>query len=71
MNIILGSSSPRRKNILENIISKFKIITPDNDESILKNELAIDYVLRISKEKNKSVISKIESKNYPLLISTT
>ena len=51
MGIILASSSPRRKKILEDLGYNFKCISPNIDESNNNNLNSIDYVLRISESK--------------------
>jgi septum formation protein len=51
MKIILASSSPRRKEILENANVKFDIIKSEIDEVILDNELPSQVVMRLAFEK--------------------
>ena len=51
MKIILGSSSPRRKQILSEILHIFDTYSPDINENIRKSESPIIYANRISKEK--------------------
>ena len=52
MEFILGSSSPRRLELLKSIgINPSQVIAPDIDETINKNEAPQDYVKRISFEK--------------------
>lgn len=53
--IILASSSPRRKELLESVGIQFEVIAPSSDESLLERENAEDYVLRLSSEKAQSV----------------
>ena len=56
MKFILGSSSPRRLELLKSIgINPDQVISPDIDESIHKNETPKDYVKRISFEKMNSL----------------
>ena len=53
MHFILGSSSPRRKELLESIgITPDAIISPDIDESNLKNELPKICAERLAKTKS-------------------
>lgn len=67
-NIILGSSSPRRKELFKKIVPTYSIIPPTFDEELIKNKikdpkmlvrlLSINKALNISKtNKNKYVIS--------------
>ena len=52
MNFILGSSSPRRLELLGSIgINPDKVVSPDIDEKINKNESPLEYSKRISSEK--------------------
>ncbi len=48
MRVILGSGSPRRKYILEEIFGKVEIIIPVADERFRQNENASDYARRIT-----------------------
>ena len=50
-NIILASSSPRRKELLEISGYEFKVINPSVNENQNKTETPIEYATRISKEK--------------------
>ncbi len=71
MKIILGSASPRRKEILSSIINDLVIISPEIDESRLKNEPPIDFSLRISEEKAASLIKTTGSPSYSSLLITS
>lgn len=51
MDLILASSSPRRKRILKDLGYNFKCVSPNIDESNKENLTAIDYVLKISESK--------------------
>jgi len=53
--LVLASSSPRRKELLESLGINFEIIAPLADESLLEKENPEDYVLRLSSEKSLSV----------------
>ena len=65
--IILASGSPRRKKMLEDLGLDFKIVKPEVEESILKGELACEYVQRNSKLKLDNVYQRI--KNEPFFLS--
>ena len=57
--LILASQSPRRKHLLaEAGISVDHVIAANIDETPLKNERPVDYVLRISREKAIAVFSE-------------
>ena len=59
MQFILGSSSPRRKELLESIgIIPDLIISPDIDESNLKDELPIACAKRLAKNKALKILNE-------------
>ena len=61
MNIILASSSPRRKELLERLNYPFEIILPDVDESILTyNSNSEQYCISLAEMK-----TKVVSQHYP------
>ena len=55
MNIILASSSPRRRQQLQQIGIDFKIMVPNVDETPLNNEVAANLVERLAFEKATAV----------------
>ena len=56
--IILGSSSPFRRELLKKLNIDFITDSPEIDESPLENELPEDYVIRLSLEKAQAVASR-------------
>ena len=54
-NIVLGSSSPFRKELLQRLKLEFTTDSPDIDETPLENEQAEEYVRRLSLEKAKEI----------------
>ena len=56
--LILGSSSPFRKQLLENLNLQFTTCSPDIDETPLENESPQDLVLRLAVEKAKAVAAQ-------------
>lgn len=70
MNFILGSSSPRRLELLGSIgINPDKVVSPNIDENIKKNESPLKYTKRITSEKILSL-----KKSFPndiLLVADT
>lgn len=58
--IILASTSPRRKELLQSVGIKFEVIAPLSDESLLHNENPKDYALRLALEKAISVSQNLE-----------
>ena len=59
MDIILGSSSPRRKKILDSLFSNYTIIHPSADETILTGETPEQYAARISQLKADAIIASL------------
>ncbi len=68
--IILGSSSPRRKEILKTIIPEFEIVKPEIDESIKSGEKPVNYAERISSEKAVSIRKSITTRDTVTIISS-
>ena len=56
--IILASSSPRRKELLEQVGLKFEIFSPDIDESVHVGESADHYVQRLAEQKAQSILAQ-------------
>jgi len=63
-NLILASTSPRRKDILKQFGIKFKVMAPDADEEAIKKSLKTDNPYEIANiiayEKAKSVLPKVK-----------
>jgi septum formation protein len=59
--LILASSSPRRREILETIGAKFHVATSQIDESVLPNEAPENYVVRLAREKARDVIRQFST----------
>lgn len=51
LNIILASTSPRRKELLEQVGLQFTTASIDIDESHIEGEIPSDYVVRLAREK--------------------
>ncbi len=58
MKIILASSSPRRKDILDGLPVRYSIVHPSADESVLSGETPLHYASRISSLKALAVSSQ-------------
>ncbi|MCP3687048.1 MAG: septum formation inhibitor Maf [Gammaproteobacteria bacterium] len=56
--IILASSSPFRKSLLERLHLDFTCASPDIDEARLRNESAAAYVCRLAQQKAQTVAGK-------------
>ncbi len=60
--IILGSGSPRRRELLCEIITEFTVVTADIDETPLKGEAPLDYTLRLAHGKAAKVAEKLAAR---------
>ena len=58
--LILASSSPFRKQLLQRLQLEFTCVSPDIDESILAEETAVDYVCRLARSKARVVAGQYE-----------
>ena len=74
-DIILGSASPRRLELLEQLGWSPMVLPVDIDESVTTDELATDYCLRMAEEKAvaaQQMIQKILPKNsLPIITADT
>ncbi len=68
--LILASSSPRRRELLQEQGLDFQVISPDCDESLIAGEPVKQMVLRLSLEKAKAVAEKYPS-NWIIGADTT
>lgn len=57
-HLILASSSPRRRELLQQLGLEFEIYSPDIDETVLENEAVFDYVERLACAKAQAVLQK-------------
>lgn len=63
MKLILGSTSPFRKELLERLQIDFNCISPDVDETHLEGESIEDMVMRLSELKATAVAEKIKGQD--------
>lgn len=70
MDLILGSGSPRRRIILEEIFGDVKVISPSVDESLLKDEPAHVYTERITNLKMDTVLSGLDFSGTGCIITS-
>jgi len=59
--LILASSSPFRRELLNKFQQEYQCISPDIDETPLKNETPADLSLRLSVEKAKAVATNLDN----------
>ena len=62
--LILASSSPRRRELLGSLGIPFTIIKPDIDETQQAGEAPLDYVRRLSREKAEAAAGIVQSTKY-------
>ncbi len=60
MRVILGSSSPRRRELLREIFDDFGVMSPDADETPRSGELPEAYAARVAADKMRSLAPRIE-----------
>ena len=58
--LILASSSPFRKQLLQRLQLEFTCVSPEIDESVLAEETAVDYVCRLARSKARVVAGQYE-----------
>lgn len=69
--LILASSSPRRKKILEDMKVKFEVIPSNIDENIIEKKNAIKYVQEIAKMKADKVRKELSINNAIIIGADT
>lgn len=62
---ILASTSPRRKELLKEIIKDFEIISPSFDEKTANKEFSYEFIEEIAEKKSDSISQNIK---YPAII---
>ncbi|MCH7741045.1 MAG: septum formation inhibitor Maf [Proteobacteria bacterium] len=60
--LVLASGSPRRAELLSQIGLDYQVVIPDVDEAVHENELPMDYVARMSRQKASVVAAHLQSK---------
>ena len=68
--LILASSSPRRKWLLQKLGLRFSIQVAPIDEKPRRNEIPLKYVKRMAKEKAKACIKTFEPSGYVVSADT-
>ena len=61
MKVILGSSSPRRKDILKLFFENFHIIVPEVDEIFHSYEKPVEFACRITRKKMEDITNKLNT----------
>lgn len=68
MKLILASTSPYRKELLERLKIEFTCLTPDIDETPVQGESVPDMVVRLARLKAEAVLEKLDDSHEPSLI---
>ncbi len=71
MRIILGSASPRRREILQNLGLKFEVMSADIDETIDVRKNIFDEIMRLSTEKAKVVLHNVNDSDSVIISADT
>lgn len=71
MRFILGSSSPRRRELVASLGIDFEVISPEVDEARLPGEPPLEYVARISRAKSDAIARHIAHEAAVLLSADT
>ena len=57
--IVLASASPRRKELLSQLVTQYTIVPADINEAVKQDELAADYVVRMATEKARASLALV------------
>ena len=60
--IVLASVSPRRKELLSQLVTQYTIVPADINEAVMPDELAVDYVVRMAKEKASASLALVSDR---------
>ncbi len=71
LDIVLASTSPRRKELLEQIGIHFTTTVIDIDESIVEGEIPADYVIRLAQEKAGAAVQSFSEQTVIIAADTT
>ncbi len=70
MRIILGSGSPRRRELLAGLGLEFEVRVADIDESVRSGEQGLAYVERLALEKGRAVAKGVDDANLIVAADT-
>lgn len=68
--IVLASASPRRRELLSNLVQQFEVLPADIDETPFELEKPEEYVIRMAREKAEAVIDKHQLALRDLVIAS-
>jgi len=70
MKFVLGSGSPRRRELLQSVFGEIEVVPPHVDESINHGEKPLDYTMRIVNDKMEAVLAGRQEKAFYLTSDT-
>ncbi len=70
MKVILGSASPRRREMLSGLFNEIRVIPSSIDEKIIPGETPEEFTVRISREKALDIRNRGKIKSPALLITS-
>ena len=68
--LVLASASPFRKAVLEKVISHFRCVSPEIDETPKRHESPDQLVMRLGRDKAQAVFSQYTLPEHPLIIAS-
>lgn len=71
MRLILASSSPRRQELLRQLVSSFEVIKPEINEARLTAEAPVAYAERLSREKAAAVANMLDASPALIIAADT
>jgi len=71
LQVVLASTSPRRKELLEQVGMQFTTVAIDIDESIVTGEIPSDYVVRLAQEKALAAVCNFSEQTIIIAADTT
>jgi len=69
MDFILGSSSPRRKELLSNLGIRYRIVIPDIEEIPQKGESPSRFVKRAAQDKLRAILKKVRVRRETVILT--
>lgn len=71
MRLILASSSPRRQELLRQLVDCFEVVKPDINESRRVDEALVEYAERLSREKAAAVAHALDGSPALIIAADT
>ncbi len=71
MIVVLGSASPRRKELLSPLVPGFRVEIADIDESEIPGESPVEHCTRLAREKSKAIQKRFKADEGEVCIITS